>query len=83
MHATAVTDRWGAAHYGQLSGVLAAPVTVAAAVAPWVGAVLAETLGGYGVMFWVMAGIAAAAALLASASVPVAAVGEGEPRPAG
>ena len=70
VQATAVTDRWGAAHYGQLSGVLAAPVTVAAAVAPWVGAVLADLLGGYGAMFWVMAGIAAAAALLGSVSVP-------------
>ena len=58
VQATAVTDRWGAAHYGRLSGVLAAPIAVAAAVAPWVGAALAHHLGGYGPMFWVMAAIA-------------------------
>lgn len=70
VQATAVTDRWGTAHYGQLSGVLAAPIAVAAAVAPWAGAALAHHLGGYGPMFWVMAGIAAAAAILGSVSVP-------------
>ena len=70
VQATAVTDRWGAAHYGQLSGVLAAPVTVAAAVAPWVGAALADTLGGYASMFWAMAGDRGAAAVLGLASVP-------------
>ena len=70
VQATAVTDRWGAAHYGQLSGVLAAPVTVAAAVAPWVGAVLADVLGGYAAMFWAMAALAAAGTLLGLASVP-------------
>ena len=70
VQATAVTDRWGAAHYGRLSGVLAAPVTMAAAIAPWVGALLADVLGGYGAMFWVMAGVAATAALLGWASVP-------------
>ena len=78
VQATAVTDRWGAAHYGRLSGVLAAPVTVAAAVAPWVGAVLADLLGGYAAMFWTMAALAAAAALLGWVSVPrpMAAVSE-------
>jgi MFS family permease len=70
VQATAVTDRWGASHYGQLSGVLAAPVTVTAAVAPWAGAVLAGLLGSYAAMFWVMAGIAATAGLLGLASVP-------------
>jgi MFS family permease len=70
VQATAVTDRWGAAHYGRISGVLAAPVTVAAAVAPWVGAVLAKLLGGYTAMFWAMAALAASAALLGWASVP-------------
>ncbi|WP_446446962.1 MFS transporter [Streptomyces chartreusis] len=29
LQATAVTDRWGAAHYGRLSGLLAAPATIA------------------------------------------------------
>ena len=70
VQATAVTDRWSSAHYGRLSGLLAAPVTMAAALAPWIGAVLADVLGGYDAMFWAMAGIAAVAALLGLASVP-------------
>ena len=71
VQATAVTDRWGSSHYGQLTGVLSAPATLTAALAPWIGAALAATLGGYPAMFGVMAGIAAIAAALALASVPV------------
>ncbi len=70
VQATAVTDRWSAAQYGRISGLLAAPVTMAAALAPWGGAVVADALGGYAAMFWAMAGIAGAAALLGLASVP-------------
>ena len=70
VHATAVTDRWGTADYGQLTGVLSAPVTLAAALAPWIGAVLAALLGSYSTMFWVMAGLAAVAAVLGLASIP-------------
>ena len=70
VQATAVTDRWGSTHYGQLTGVLSAPATLTAAVAPWIGAALAAALGGYPRMFWVMAGIAAVAAVLGLASVP-------------
>lgn len=39
--ATAATDRWGTTHYGRLSGLLAAPATTAAALAPFAGAALA------------------------------------------
>ena len=70
VQATAVTDRWGSTHYGQLTGVLSAPATLTAALAPWIGAALAAALGGYPPMFWVMAGIAAVAAVLGLASVP-------------
>ncbi len=70
VQATAVIDRWGTSHYGQLAGVLSAPATMTAALAPWIGAALAAALGGYPPMFWVMAGIAALAAVLALASVP-------------
>ncbi len=38
LQATAVPDRWGTAAYGRLSAVLAAPTTVAAALAPWLAA---------------------------------------------
>lgn len=51
LQATAVTDRWDTAHYGYLSGVLAAPMMLAAAVAPWAGAALAGPLGGYPALF--------------------------------
>ncbi|HEU5107893.1 MAG TPA: MFS transporter, partial [Micromonosporaceae bacterium] len=34
LQATAITDRWGTVHYGQLTAVLSAPVTLAAALAP-------------------------------------------------
>lgn len=70
LQATAVTDRWGAAHYGRLHGLLSAPALVATALAPWAGAVLAEALGGYPAVFTVLAGCGLLAAGLAAGSVP-------------
>ena len=70
LNATAVTDRWGAGHYGRLTGLLAAPVTVTGALSPWLGAVVAAALHGYAFMVWVMSAVAAAAALIGLASVP-------------
>ncbi|MEU5660010.1 MFS transporter [Streptomyces sp. NPDC047737] len=63
LQATAITDRWGAAHYGRLSGLLAAPATTAAALAPFAGAVLAVPLGGYEPLFFLLATVSVAAAL--------------------
>ncbi len=74
LQATAVTDRWGPAHYGRLNGIVSAPATVAAAVAPWAGAALAGPLGGYPAVFLVLAAVAAVAAVLAAGSVPAAPV---------
>ena len=68
--ATAVTDRWGATHYGHLSGLLAAPATVASALAPFAGAALAGPLGGYPNLFTVLAATSIAAALLALGGTP-------------
>ncbi|HWM02219.1 MAG TPA: MFS transporter [Actinophytocola sp.] len=70
LQATAVSDRWGAAHYGRLNGLLSAPAMLATALAPWAGAALAQAFGGYPVVFAVLAGVAAVAALLAVGSVP-------------
>ncbi|MFD1530373.1 MFS transporter [Pseudonocardia aurantiaca] len=70
LQATAVTDRWGAAHYGRLGGILSAPVVLATALAPWAGAALAALLGGYPAVFVLLAGVAALAAVLAIGSVP-------------
>ncbi len=70
LQATAISDRWGAAHYGRLNGLLSAPAMLATALSPWAGAALAQTLGGYPAAFVVFAGIAGLAALLAVWSVP-------------
>jgi MFS family permease len=70
LQATAVTDRWGAVHYGRLNGLASAPALVAIAVAPWAGAALAGLLGGYPAVFVVLAGCAALAAVLAAGSAP-------------
>ncbi|MGW5201244.1 MFS transporter [Streptomyces spiralis] len=68
LQATAVTDRWGATHYGRLSGLLAAPVTTASAVAPFAGAALAGQLGGYPALFVLLASISVGASVVAAAS---------------
>ncbi|MFF7337369.1 MFS transporter [Streptomyces sp. NPDC008163] len=65
LQATAITDRWGATHYGRLSGLLAAPATTAAALAPFAGAALAGTLGGYPHLFGLLALVSGLAALTA------------------
>ncbi|MET7312933.1 MFS transporter [Streptomyces sp. NPDC005571] len=68
LQATAVSDRWGTADYGRLSGLLSAPATVSGALAPWVGAALAGPLGGYSNLFIALAVGSALAAVLAVAS---------------
>ncbi|NDU71745.1 MFS transporter [Actinomadura sp. DSM 109109] len=70
LQATAVSDRWGTAAYGSLSGVMAAPVTIAGAIAPAAGAALAAGLGGYPALFAALAAAAALAALAATGSIP-------------
>lgn len=79
LQATAVPDRWGALAYGRISGVLAAPVTLASALAPWIGASLAIVIGGYPAMFGVLALLAFVALILLAFSVPRH---PPEPRPA-
>jgi MFS family permease len=80
MQATAISDRWGATHYGRLNGILSAPAMVATALAPWAGAAMSEVLGGYPIVFAVLAGVAALAALLAAGSVPPATAAGGAAR---
>jgi MFS family permease len=69
LQATAVSDRWGAEHYGTVSGVLTAPVMTAMAIAPWAGAALASAIG-YPALFVVLAATGAAGALIAVWSRP-------------
>lgn len=77
----ALTRWWGPAGHGRerplgrralrrLSGLVAAPTALATALAPWAGAAAAEALGGYPVVFGLLAGIAVVAAGLAVGSVP-------------
>jgi MFS family permease len=68
LQATAVSDRWGTTHYGRLSGLLAAPVTIASALAPFAGAALAGGLGGYPALFGLLAGVSVLAGVLAATS---------------
>lgn len=68
LQATAVTDRWGATHYGHLSGILSAPIMISTALGPFVGAALASLLRGYDAMFLVLGVTAAVAAALAAAT---------------
>jgi MFS family permease len=70
LQATAISDRWGAEHYGRLNGLLSAPAMIATALAPWAGAELAAVLGGYPPLFWLLAGVAVVAALLIAAASP-------------
>lgn len=70
LQATAVTERWGTAHYGHLTGILSAPVMVATAIGPFIGAALASVLGGYSAMFLVLGLAGAVAAMLATATSP-------------
>ncbi|MFF2411556.1 MFS transporter [Streptomyces sp. NPDC058092] len=65
LQATAITDRWGTTHYGRLSGILAAPTTTASALAPFAGAALAAPLGGYPLLFALLAALSGLAALIA------------------
>jgi MFS family permease len=62
LQATVVADRWGAARYGTLSGFFAAPITAAAALAPWAGTAIAEVTGSYPSTFWLLAGLVSLAA---------------------
>ncbi|WP_245788444.1 MFS transporter [Amycolatopsis marina] len=70
LQATAVTDRWGAAHYGRLTGLLSAPLTITMALAPFAATALAALLHGYAVTFLVLGAVTGAAALLSFATTP-------------
>lgn len=68
LQATAVTDRWGTTHYARLSALLSAPVTIAAAIAPWAGSALAQLLGNYRSVFVILAAISVMATAFAYTS---------------
>lgn len=70
LQATAVPDRWGTLGYGRLSGLLGAPVMIAGAIAPWIGAWLAHLLDSYQAMFLTLTAAATIGTVLLAASSP-------------
>ncbi|GAB3227466.1 MFS transporter [Glycomyces halotolerans] len=70
LEATAVSDRWGTAAFGHRYGVFSAPSTIAIAVAPAAGALIADRLGSYPAMFALLAALMLAAAALAVIGQP-------------
>ena len=55
LQATAVSDRWGTSRFPTLNGIFSAPTTIAIAIAPGGGALLADWLGSYPTAFYVLA----------------------------
>ncbi|MFI6213268.1 MFS transporter [Nocardia brasiliensis] len=70
LQATAITDRWGTTHYGHLTALLSAPMTISLALAPFAATALASAVGGYPHAFLILGGLAAVAALVSLASIP-------------
>jgi MFS family permease len=67
LQATVVADRWGTARYGSLAGLFSAPITAAAAVAPFGGAALADATGSRTAAVAVLAGLVLLAVIAAAA----------------
>ncbi len=57
LQATALSDRWGTREFPVLNGIFSAPTTIAIALAPAGGALLASWLGSYRAAFWVLAAL--------------------------
>ncbi|MEV0437034.1 MFS transporter [Nocardia sp. NPDC050413] len=70
LQATAITDRWGSTHYGQLTGLVSAPMTITVASAPFVATAMATNLGGYPATFLILGAAAALAAALSLTTIP-------------
>ncbi|MFC9840450.1 MFS transporter [Rhodococcus sp. NPDC127530] len=70
IQATAITDRWGATHYGRLNGLMSAPVVIVMALAPWAGTALSAWTGSYAHAYLILAAAAVLAAIVATVSIP-------------
>lgn len=70
IQATAVSDRWGTRDFGTRSSVLTGAVMVAAAFAPWLGALIASLLGGYDGAFVAIAVAGGVSAVVLAALPP-------------
>jgi MFS family permease len=68
--ATAISDRWGVERYATLNGVYNAPLGIAAAAGPGIGAAAAAWTGSQARLYVLLAFIAVLAAVLAAAAGP-------------
>jgi MFS family permease len=68
--ATLVSDYWGPERYATITGIYNAPILVASAMAPWLGAVIADATGSLTGLFIVLVGVAGLAAGLAACVQP-------------
>jgi MFS family permease len=55
LQATAISDRWGTRNFGTINGIFSAPTTMATAIAPAGGALLAGWLGSYQAAYYLLA----------------------------
>lgn len=60
LQATIVADYWGTSRYATIAGLVGMPVTLAVAIAPWVGTAVADGVGGYPAAFGIFAAVAGA-----------------------
>ncbi|MFC5063872.1 MFS transporter [Actinomycetospora atypica] len=65
LQASVVADRWGTASFGRVNGWFTAPTTVAVALAPAGGVLVAEVVGGFPLGFVVLGVLAVLAGLVA------------------
>jgi len=68
LQAAVIADRWGTSTYGSLSGVFAAPITTATAIAPWAAPALAGVLGDFAAVFLLTTGLVLVSAVVGVAS---------------
>jgi predicted MFS family arabinose efflux permease len=57
IQATGIADRWGTVGFGVRNAIVSGAIMAATAVAPWVGAALAEVLDSYSAAFLVLAAV--------------------------
>ncbi|WP_033413298.1 MFS transporter [Actinomycetospora chiangmaiensis] len=65
LQASVVADRWGTISFGRVNGVFTAPTTVAIALAPAGGVLVAELVGGFPAGYVALGGLALVAGLAA------------------
>lgn len=68
LQATTIADRWGTRSFGHINGIFTAPITIAIAVAPGGGALLARLTGGYPASYALLAAMTFTAAIAAVSS---------------